>query len=267
MISVVGLLVSAVSSVFFYTKVRERHRYLDELIATALRGNETETEDIVLAVSEEIYRRTHRTLAREDLDWFSRLESTSPFNVTAAVALKYNGFGIESHSTLGACGTMSRTLLNALWKLQIPARKLQLLDNERGVGGGHTVVEFYLNDRWSVIAPSEEAYVWRKADGEIATAEEIKNDDEVFSTIHDRYPSFAYRFDNYRHIRWEKLPVGVLKVIKFVLGEERFNNALTPKLYDTPRTLFLGISLSLTGLFGVGTLAARYLKTRPSEAA
>ena len=239
------LIAAVISSVFFLFKVREREHFLAELIAAsgAARADLT-VEETVLTLSDHIYNRTRNNLELKQLDLYSRLESTSPFNVTSAVALRYGGFGIEGHSTYGPCGTMSRTLLNALWTLDIPARELQLFPNDEGKGGGHTMVEFFASGRWLVISPSDNSFVWRKPGGEIATAAEIRDDKTIFAGVFDQDPDYPYRFDNYGNIRWEKLPPVVTTVIKKVIGEERYENASTPRLYDKPRTLFFIASLA-----------------------
>ncbi|UCG52464.1 MAG: hypothetical protein JSW58_02625 [Candidatus Latescibacterota bacterium] len=245
-----GLILSVICAVFFFTKIRERERFLDDLIDSSIgKGDTLPAEERALALSREIFDRTNNALQKNELDWYSRWESTTFFNVTSGVALRYGGFGVEGHSTYGACGTMSRILLNALWKLDVPARKLQLLDNDEGQGGGHTMVEFLSDGRWLVISPSDGSFVWRKANGEIATADEIKNDERVFSKIFARHANYPYRFDNYGNIRWEKLPPRVVDAIRTVIGEKRFNNAKTPKLYDKPRTLFFVASLIALCLF------------------
>ena len=181
----------------------------------------------------------HKGINKQDLDWYSRIESTSFFNLTSAVSLKYEGYGIIGHSVFGPCGTMSRTLLNALWKLNIPARKLILVDNELGKGGGHTMIEFQYNGSWRVLSPSDNSFVWRTENGEIATASQIKNNPIIFSQIYKEKPNYPYLFDNYKNIRWKKFPNLITSIIKIVVGEKKFNSMETPRLYDLPRTLFL----------------------------
>ncbi len=251
-LSLLLLILSLVSSVFFYFKVRERNQLIDELIDVAVNSeNLDDSEQIAISLSEKIFERTHRGLNKEDLDWYSGIESTSFFNVTSAASLKYGFFGIKGHSQYGDCGTMTRTLLNALWRLDIPARKLQLLNNEYGKGGGHTMIEFYHNDAWRVLSPSDETFVWRTEDGTIATAKQIKNNPDVFSQIYEANPKFRYLFDNYKNIRWEKFPNWLNSKIKLVIGVNRYEAMETPKLYDQPRTLLLYCSVLATIFFAL----------------
>jgi hypothetical protein len=257
-LAVLGLIASALMAIFFVAKVRERNIYVHDLIRSSLSDVDRYDPSVAaVALSRAIYQRTNRTTAPDDLDWFSRWESTSLFNVTSGTSLRYGVYGIEGHSALGPCGSMSRALLNALWALDIPARKLQLLDNEDGLGGGHTLVEFYDRGEWRVISPSDSAFVWRDDDGDIASAEQIRNDPTLYASVHRWKADFPYRFDNYQNIRWEKLPGAAQKVIRAVIGPERFADATTPRLYDLPRTLFLIVSLALFVFFLVMILFTR----------
>ena len=238
------LVFSLISSVFFSFKAVERNQLIDELINVAVKNkNLNDREQIAISLSEEIFERTHNGLDKRDLDWYSGIESTSFFNVTSAESLKHGFYGIKGHSQYGACGTMSRTLLNALWRLNIPARKLQLLNNEFGKGGGHTMIEFYHNGAWRVLSPSDKTFVWRTENGEIATARQIQNNSTIFSQIYKVNPKFRYLFDNYKNIRWEKFPNWATSKIKFFIGESKFESMETPKLYDLPRSLFLYCSI------------------------
>lgn len=266
-ITAVLLVLSVAATVFFYMGVRERDRYLSDLIGATVRDAELEsTTDVALTLSAEIHRRTNAVLEREELSLYDRLEALSPFNVTSATALKYGGFGIREHDVLGPCGTMSRTLLNALWALDIPARKLQLLANERGEGGGHTLLEYFDGERWCVLSPSDSTFVWRRGDGAIATTAEIRRDASIFSQIYERYPEYPYRFDNPSHIRWDKLPGPVQRVFRLALGEEGFRRAQTPRLYDRPRDLFLIASASVSLVLFMVLLLLRPRRPAPTRA-
>jgi hypothetical protein len=239
-------------------KMYRRDRRLAEFVHATLQDNENlPTEEKVLRLSDAIYRRTRYVFDEDKLDWYSRLECKTALNVTASVSLRYGGFGLAGHSTVGPCGTMTRTLLNVLWSLDISARKLQILDNAEGKGGGHTMIEFQADGKWLVISPADSSFVWRKADGSIAGAEEIRRDPKLFSQIYERYPKYPYLFDRYGNIRWEKLPPRLQSLARRVLGEERYRTATTPRLYDRPRTLIFLASLCMTLLFGLLACAAR----------
>lgn len=259
LIAILGCLFFTVSSVFVYIKVQERNAYMHGFITVSLSNKTLLTrDDTVLTLANSIYSLTKNDYGVElqKMDWYERFESTFFFNMSSTVALKYGGYGVRGHYVFGPCGTMSRTLLNALWDLDIPARKLQLLNNQYGKGGGHTMVEYFDNGKWKVIAPSDQAQIWRNQKGEIASVAEIQSDRAIFNQVYERYPQFPYLFDNPRHINWSKLPVWVQESIKTILGEERFNTMETPRWYDHPRQaifyaclFFLGVSLMILGLY------------------
>jgi hypothetical protein len=255
------LILSLVFSLFFLVKIRDQNQLIDKLIDVAVTSKDlNDREQIAISLSSEIYRRTNKGINKDELDLYSRIESTSFFNVSSAVSLKYGAYGITGHSVFGPCGTMSRTLLNALWRQKIPARKLLLIDNEHGKGGGHAMVEFYHNGAWRVLSPSDNTFVWRTEDGEIATAKQIQNIPTIFSQIYIEKPNYPYLFDNYKNIRWEKLPNWITSMIKSVIGEHRFNSMETPKLYDLPRTMFLYCSILSSIFFSIVAYASRSKK-------
>ncbi len=233
------------TSVFFYFKIIERNIYIANLIATVQKKNKNPNccETVVLAIARAIYNNTNKPIYKNQLDLYDKIEAASFFNMTTATALKYGTYDFIGHKPFGPCGPMSRVLLNALWHLKIPARKLQLLDNEQGKGGGHTMIEFRCKNKWCVISVSDGAFVWRKRDGEVATAQEIKKNYDIFRQIYIVNPNYPYLFDNYKNIRWKKLPEPLVKLTRCVMTEDRFNKIQTPRLYDMPRTLFFIISL------------------------
>lgn len=119
------------------------------------------------------------------------------------------------------------------------------------------MVEFYDSGKWLVITPSDDTYVWRKKNNEIATLDEIKNDMDLFNQVYKTHPDYYYLFDKTGHIRWEKLPPSVVRIIRFLIGEESFNEMETPKLYDIPRTLFLVLSLCMALLSAISAIILR----------
>ncbi len=84
-------------------------------------------------------------------------------------------------------------------------------------------MEFLANGRWLVISPSDSSIVWRRPNGQIATAQEIHDDPAIFRQIYERDSCYPYLFDRWSNIRWEKLPPLVRAVFRFVLGEKRYD--------------------------------------------
>lgn len=249
---------SAVASVFFFTKVRENTALIDEFVRASTRDvSPADTEAVAVALARAIYRHTDRELAPSNLPLYERLESTSFFNTTSAVSLKRGAYGVFGDSHIGRCGTMTRVTLEALHHLGIPARKLQLIGDESGRGGGHTMLEFQVGGRWIVLSPSDDAFVWRTRAGRPATLDEIRADSSIFAQIFEPFPSYPYDFRHTSHIRWAKLPGLVRGFFRLILGERGYERALTPRLYDEPRKLFLLASLAATLGFSLAAVLAK----------
>lgn len=237
---------AALASGWFLIQNRERDALLDVLIAQATQGvPRADVDSTVLSLSRAIYAATNRAMPIGDLPLLERLEVTSGLNVGTSVALKYGIYGLVGEEGIGPCGTMTRILLNACWRLGIPARKLLLLEVPNRQIGHHTMVEFQSHGRWQVLSPSDNSFVWRSAEGRIATRDEIRADSAVFAQVFERYPRYPYRFDRTSNIRWEKLPLPVRRAFRAVLGERGYRLAETPRLYDQPRKLFLWTSLAV----------------------
>lgn len=229
-------LISLMMAGFFFVKMNQTDALLDAMINDVLLEKpDLNDDEKALLISDKIYRETNNLVARDKLDWYSKWEATSFFNMSAGVGLEYNCYGIEKEPGDGPCGTMTKIFLLAMWELDIPARKLQLGEYTRG-RGGHTMAEFYFDGKWRVISPSDSSFVWRNIDGSIATVEEIQSDTSIFNQIYHKWDkNWPYGFVEVANINWEKLPNFMESIIKFLIGEEAYNNAETPKLYEQPR--------------------------------
>ncbi|HTO92166.1 MAG TPA: hypothetical protein VMJ70_13640 [Candidatus Sulfotelmatobacter sp.] len=234
----------AVASLFFYGKVREGDRIIGQFVDQATRGvPAADTDAVAMALSREVFRRTGNAINAASLPIYERLEATSFFNVTSSVSLSHGIYGTFGSPSFGPCGTMSRVMLRALEQANIQSRKLQLLDDMNGKGGGHTMLEYRSNGRWVVLSPSDSSMVWQTHDGRLATLADIQGDSTIFAQIFERYPNYPFRFTNVSHIRWNKLPPAWRSAFRWLLGEQGYRDALTPYLYDRPRLLFFYLSL------------------------
>jgi len=241
-------LLSALGTVWSYLRLQERNRSLDTFIANVMRDvDPNDTDAVVLTLSRAIYASTNRRANPGEMTLLDRLESRTFFNIGSAASLKYGVFAFLGDG--GPCGTMSRLLLASLWRLGLPARKLHLFEHPTEPGSGHTMVEFFSAGRWQVISPSDSSFVWRNRSGRIATVEEIRTDPVIFRQVLAIRPQYPYTFDYPWHIRWSKLPQPIRALARAVLGEERYRNAQTPKLYDQPRLFFFLASLGILTLF------------------
>lgn len=255
--SLAGLALALAASAFFAGAARDESQLLGAFIERSLAGvDRTDTTAVVLALAHAIRDETNHGVRPEALPFYERLESTSPFNMTTAVALRHKAFGVIGHDPYGPCGTMTRIFLNACWRLGIPARKLHLYPNRRDGPGVHTLAEWKSGARWQAISPSDD-FAWRTGDGRVATVGEIRSDSAVYAQVLRRHPYYPYRFDDPRHLRLEKLPPALRGVARAALGERRIRDLETPRLYDEPRVLLLDVSLAATLVFALAALLAR----------
>ena len=212
----------------------EEHQLLSSFLDEVEIEDGLSTDDFVAAMSREVYEKTNDTCPLSELSPYDRMEVDSPANVTTAVSLKYGIYVTEGHSRDGPCGTMTRTLINALRYSGIPARKLHL---QMPDGNGHTMAEYADGDKWKVIAPSDKSFVWRNASGEVASLEEIQQSDEVFSQIYSHQADYGYNFDHANHFNWDRLPAFVHDQALSRWGQEWVDDFDTPRLMDQPRLL------------------------------
>lgn len=245
----IGLAISLIASLFFILKTRQEDQLVTELVRHVDSPDHRKVDDRVLAVAKEIFRRTNRRLPSSALSQYEYLEAHSPANVTAGLSLKYGMYVPEDHKKNGPCGTMSRVLLNALWKLDIPARKLHLTTPAET--GGHTIVEYFDQGKWKVIAPSDYAFVWHNELGEIAAVSEIAADKSVLAQVYQVQPDFPYDFAAPIRFNWDRIPSPLQRVYRQLLGETAFQNAETPRLLDQPRRLAMFMSLGGSALCGL----------------
>ena len=98
-ISLVAAVASTAFTLFFLVKALEQDALVHTLIDRTLTHRRLLSRiDTVLALSNAIYISTNHPLERDSLDWYDRWESTSLFNVTSAVSLKYSGYGVRGHA-------------------------------------------------------------------------------------------------------------------------------------------------------------------------
>lgn len=169
-------------------------------------------------------------------------EARSPFHVSARTALT----GGVDHS--GPCGGLARAFIVLLNRAGIAARKAQIYDASGEPQ--HTSVEVKLGGRWRVVDPTY-AMVWRRsADGEMATAEEVATDDELFLRVLETnpdYPVERYTYRGLNHVHWEKARAlkALQRLLRARLGDERVRAIETPYVYERPAYLLGGVSSSI----------------------
>lgn len=229
-----GACLSFLAALFFaYGHIEERHvlhLFLSELQV----DDRLSTDDLVQQTSKAIYERTNNTMPPSGLTLCERIEAFSPANITTAVSLKYGIYIVDGHPMDGPCGTMSRVLLNSLWSHGVKARKVHLVMPD---GNGHTMVEYLDEGMWKLISPSDKSFVWRNAEGDVASIEEIQADESVFRQIHSVCPEYPYNFDHPIHFNWDRLPAFVEQRASASWGQGWCDEFETPWLIDQPRLL------------------------------
>jgi hypothetical protein len=160
----------------------------------------------------------------------ARLEHASPLHVSARSALT------AGTDEIGPCGALSRSLLVLCRRAGFDARKAILYDDNGQPQ--HTVVEVRLDGEWRVLDPTY-GFIWRRSDGQLATAADLATNDKLFASIltaHPHYPLDEYTYRNVQHLRWEKLPglPWVRKRLEAIRGEAWTRELRTPYIYDRP---------------------------------
>jgi len=80
---------------------------------------------------------------------------------------------------------MSKNLLNAIWELGIPVRKLQLI----GKGGWHTMVELHDISKCRVFSPSDSSFIWVRSNRNIVPTDDIKSNTLIISQVNHNWKS------------------------------------------------------------------------------
>ena len=123
----------------------------------------------------------------------------------------------------GLCAHRSLLLCIALRQNGIPARKLLI-----GVTpdyASHVVVEVWLDGKWRVLDPLF-GYAYRRDDGQLATAENLKQDSSLVSRVvradispfPSEYPEAKYHYQQVMRFNWYKF--SMLKRVHGWLGPE-----------------------------------------------
>jgi hypothetical protein len=165
--------------------------------------------------------------------WLARAEHASPLHVSARTSLTA---GVDR---VGPCGGVSRSMIVLLRRSGLPVRKALLYSDDGKPQ--HTVVEVLLDGEWRVFDPTYGWYWRRLRDGEIATAEDLR-DPELLAAILAKVPDYPldrYSYRNIYHLRWEKIPglPAVRELLRRWRGDAWVRSVGTPQLYERPAFL------------------------------
>jgi hypothetical protein len=157
-------------------------------------------------------------------------------------------------SLLRVCGTATNAFINLADSSGLTARRLLLLDANRGAM--HVVAEVLVNGRWIVVDPTFHA-IFRGPTGDTLTNEDLANPG-VFAAATRNIPGYdpSYVFDNTVHVRMARFGA-------FGLAGRRVLDAALPN-WEGSSTLSIIVereSLGMTVLFTIGALLLLLIRT------
>ncbi len=150
----------------------------------------------------------------------------------------------------GSCGSQSSVVVAMLQSRGVPSRHLMLFDP--GGRSIHDVVEASIGGRW-VVADPQFGLVFRRPDGQLATARDLATDKRILRAFTDSIPRYAglYTYDSTANMNWRKVPV-VLPALRAVLvrtiGPERVRDMVRPGLWMWPKAFYSVVCFTLAGL-------------------
>jgi len=147
----------------------------------------------------------------------------------------------------GSCGSQSSVVVALLQARGIPSRHLFVF-NRRGESV-HDIVEARIGGRW-VVADPQFRLVFRRPDGQLATARDLADDKRILHAFADSIPRYAgtYTYDSTGNMNWRKVPV-VLPALKALLertiGPERVSRIVRPGLWMWPKAFYSLVCFAL----------------------
>jgi len=168
----------------------------------------------------------------------------------------------------GGCGSSSRVLMALLDAAGIENKSLILLDEKgRRV---HAVVSALVDGKWAVADPLY-GIVFKRRDGTLVSAEELKNDPELFEENVRRNPSYpkaVFRYENFAWMNWNKIPV-ILPALRWILertiGEKRTASIARPRIWMYPAAMF-AVLFTFPAVLGAAAAEAIARKLRRRDA-
>jgi len=233
----IWLLIAAIAvDIAAYVSYALDQRFFRRLASEILGGGNPTTQEILERFVEfaylELERPTYDELPSPLIKLYYKL---NPFHPSARDVVKY---GCDYR---GGCGSSSRVVLALLDAVGIPSRSLVLRDeNGQRV---HAVVNALIEGKWAVADPLY-GIVFKRPDGELATAEELRDDPSLFESNvrqNPSYPRHLFTYDNFALLNWNKVPV-LLPAVRWVLahtiGERRTNSISRPRIWMYPFQAF-----------------------------
>jgi hypothetical protein len=160
----------------------------------------------------------------------------------------------------GACGGNSLVLAQILDGMGYKVRPLQMMVN--GKYGGHIVLETYLDNKWVVLDPLYNLS-FTNANGELASAEELKNNWNYYATQTPANYNLNYKFEGIRYTNWDKIPVlgpATKATLGLFMGKSAANTFSLRSYLLNPKKILFFLSIYLLGFSFISILNNRYLK-------
>ena len=153
----------------------------------------------------------------------------------------------------GGCGSHTRVVVSMLQASGVQSRPLFLLD---GSGTArHTVVQARVDGRW-VVADSYYGIIYRRRDGQLATAPEIAADPAWYREQTQKarnYPA-SYDYGRVSIMNWQKVPVllPALRALSIAaFGAEPVDDFARPSIWMWPRAMMSLGSLAAALLLAI----------------
>jgi hypothetical protein len=256
---IIAAILAVVGAILTWDSVRER-AFIGRIALTLEQGrpmSETERLETYVQYAHDQIRKNRRI---EDISsplvrLYYRFNPTHP---SAADVLRWGS------DYRGGCGSHVRVVVALLRAAGIQSRPLIILGpSSQNI---HTVVEARIDDRW-VVADALYDIVFRRADGQLASAKDLVQDRAVFHSQVDTVPGYDakhYDYDQVTIFNWNKIPVvlpAIRRALVALMGEAKVRDITRPTIWMWPATLFAVVSFCgaavFAGLAWVGSRSRR----------
>jgi hypothetical protein len=206
-----------IASLFYFYTEDAYEKKLFETLALYVKENASDANDKEESL---LLKSLHLTyfLGKNRADIFS-IRQVNSFKASVIHPVTY-----DLMTASGACGSYAYILSRLLNELKIPNRIAQMKVDS--LYGGHILVEAKTAKGWVVLDGSYDLY-FKKANGTLASFEDVKNNWDYYHTQIPSGYNPKYRYEGVRYMNWDKIPV-VMPVLKGILtlaiGKEAVKN-------------------------------------------
>lgn len=143
--------------------------------------------------------------AESILIWIAEGPARRSTENPAALSQRDPADTLNFHQLLEVCGTATNAFVNLADISGLPARRLLLLDADRGAK--HVVSEVYIGGRWILVDPAYHT-IFHMPDGRLVTQKDMLNLD-TFHRVTSVIPNYPqdYTYESTAHVRLSRIPV------------------------------------------------------------